>query len=75
MIITAVELFAEHMRGCLLVGGGVVGADVMRARLVANLRHLREAYDCLLKLDLPSQVKFPFNISSEPFCDIEMKQV
>lgn len=58
MIIAAVELFSEHMRGCLLSAGGgrLLGPDALRLRLVANLRHLREAYDSLLKLDLPSQV-------------------
>ncbi|XP_028039948.1 exocyst complex component 2 [Bombyx mandarina] len=55
MIIAGVELFSEHMRACLLSGGGVTSADAARARLVANLRHLREAYESLLKLDLPSQ--------------------
>ncbi|CAK1548634.1 unnamed protein product [Leptosia nina] len=56
MIIAAVELFSEHMRTCLLSGGGsTLGPDTLRSRLVANLRHLREAYDSLLKLDLPSQ--------------------
>ncbi|XP_072935687.1 exocyst complex component 2 [Epargyreus clarus] len=54
MIIAAVELFAEHMRACLL-GNGTASAEAMSARLAANLRHLREAYDSLLKLDLPSQ--------------------
>lgn len=57
MIIAAVELFAEHMRACLL-GTGNASAEAMRARLAANLRHLREAYDSLLKLDLPSQVHY-----------------
>lgn len=62
MIIAAVEVFSEHMRECLLSGGGSVAGggalpvDVLRTRLLANLRHLREAYDSLLKLDLPSQV-------------------
>ncbi|KAG6455553.1 hypothetical protein O3G_MSEX009291 [Manduca sexta] len=55
MIIAGVELFSEHMRSCLLSGGGAVSADTLRTRLVANLRYLREAYDSLLKLDLPSQ--------------------
>ncbi|KAJ8734975.1 hypothetical protein PYW08_014225 [Mythimna loreyi] len=57
MIIAAVELFSEHMRSCLLSAGGgkLVPTDALRVRLVANLRHLREAYDSLLKLDLPSQ--------------------
>ncbi|CAD0195349.1 unnamed protein product [Chrysodeixis includens] len=56
MIIAAVELFSEHMRACLLAPGGkLVPTDTLRARLLANLRHLREAYDSLLKLDLPSQ--------------------
>ncbi|XP_026324011.1 exocyst complex component 2 isoform X2 [Hyposmocoma kahamanoa] len=61
MIIAAVEVFSEHMRECLLSGGGSVAGggalpvDVLRTRLLANLRHLREAYDSLLKLDLPSQ--------------------
>lgn len=57
MIIAAVELFSEHMRACLLSPGGgkLVPTDTLRVRLVANLRHLREAYDSLLKLDLPSQ--------------------
>ncbi|XP_028164499.1 exocyst complex component 2 [Ostrinia furnacalis] len=53
MIIAAVELFSEHMRACLLSGGGSGAAP--DARLTANLRHLRETYDSLLKLDLPSQ--------------------
>lgn len=56
MIIAAVELFSAHMRACLLSGGGSAAPDAMRSRLVANLRHLRETYDSLLKLDLPSQV-------------------
>ncbi|KAI8430152.1 hypothetical protein MSG28_000537 [Choristoneura fumiferana] len=61
MIIAAVEVFAAHMRACLLTGGGGGGSgggapvDAVRARLLANLRSLREAYDSLLKLDLPSQ--------------------
>ncbi|KAJ2943891.1 hypothetical protein O0L34_g8215 [Tuta absoluta] len=57
MIIKAVEQFAEHMRACLMSGGGerVAGSAAADARLVANLRYLREAYDSLLKLDLPSQ--------------------
>ncbi|CAH2068965.1 unnamed protein product, partial [Iphiclides podalirius] len=58
MIIAMVESFSEQMRSCLLSGGGAVGtasAEVLRARLVANLRHLRDAYESLLKLDLPSQ--------------------
>ncbi|KAL0849914.1 hypothetical protein ABMA28_011844 [Loxostege sticticalis] len=55
MIIAAVELFSAHMRACLLSGGGSAAPDAMRSRLVANLRHLRETYDSLLKLDLPSQ--------------------
>ncbi|XP_022826629.1 exocyst complex component 2 [Spodoptera litura] len=57
MIIAAVELFSSHMRACLLAPGGakLVPTDTLRVRLVANLRHLREAYDSLLKLDLPSQ--------------------
>lgn len=55
MIITGVELFAEHMRGCLLSGNGVASAKIVRSRLVDNLRHLRETFDCLLKVDLPSQ--------------------
>ncbi|GBP94707.1 Exocyst complex component 2 [Eumeta japonica] len=62
MIIAGVELFAEHMRTCLLPtqgfsggGGGTVAVDMVRARLTTNLRYLREAYDTLLKLDLPSQ--------------------
>lgn len=55
MIIAAVEVFSEHMRCCLLTGAGSVSADLLRTRLVANLRYLREAYDSLLKLDLPSQ--------------------
>lgn len=57
MIIAAVQVFSEHMRACLLSGGGSVPADAMRSRLVSNLRHLRETYDSLLKLDLPSQVR------------------
>lgn len=59
MIIAMVESFSEQMRACLLSGGSAVGsasAEVLRARLVANLRHLRDAYESLLKLDLPSQV-------------------
>ncbi|XP_013148421.1 PREDICTED: exocyst complex component 2 [Papilio polytes] len=61
MIIAMVESFSEQMRGCLICtsggggGGAAVAADVLRARLLANLRHLRDAYDSLLKLDLPSQ--------------------
>ncbi|CAH0406116.1 unnamed protein product [Chilo suppressalis] len=55
MIIAAVELFSTHMRACLLSGGGGAGADAMRARLNINLRDLRDTYDALLKLDLPSQ--------------------
>lgn len=55
------ELFSEHMRACLMSGGGSVSGDAMRVRLVANLRHLREAYDSLLKLDLPSQVSICSN--------------
>ncbi|XP_045529762.1 exocyst complex component 2 [Pieris brassicae] len=58
MIIAAVELFSEHMRYCLMGGSGAAGAlppDTLRARLLANLAHLREAYESLLKLDLPSQ--------------------
>ncbi|XP_039765827.1 exocyst complex component 2 [Pararge aegeria] len=55
MIIAAVQLFSEHMRSCLLSGGVPPSADVLRTRLVANLRSLREAYESLLKLDLPSQ--------------------
>ncbi|XP_063634029.1 exocyst complex component 2 [Cydia splendana] len=56
MIIAGVEVFAVHMRSCLLAGGGgAVPVDALRARLVANLRSLRDAYDSLLKLDLPSQ--------------------
>ncbi|XP_045542416.1 exocyst complex component 2 [Papilio machaon] len=67
MIIAMVESFSEQMRSCLIctgAGGGAgpgaggaagVAADVLRTRLVANLRHLRDAYDSLLKLDLPSQ--------------------
>ncbi|PZC87269.1 hypothetical protein B5X24_HaOG201505 [Helicoverpa armigera] len=57
MIIAAVQLFSEHMRACLLSPGGgkLLPTDALRVRLVANLRHLREAYDSLLKLDLPSQ--------------------
>ncbi|XP_023934089.1 exocyst complex component 2 [Bicyclus anynana] len=55
MIIAAVQLFSSHMRACLLAGGAPPGADVLRARLLANLRSLREAYESLLKLDLPSQ--------------------
>ncbi|CAH2262199.1 jg26825 [Pararge aegeria aegeria] len=51
----AVQLFSEHMRSCLLSGGVPPSADVLRTRLVANLRSLREAYESLLKLDLPSQ--------------------
>lgn len=60
------EVFSEHMRACLLSGGGGVGGggalpvDVLRTRLLANLRHLREAYDSLLKLDLPSQVFYTY---------------
>lgn len=59
MIIAAVELFSEHMRQCLMGGTGTSGAlapEALRARLLANLAHLREAYESLLKLDLPSQV-------------------
>ncbi|XP_060810472.1 exocyst complex component 2 [Amyelois transitella] len=55
MIIAVVEQFSEHMRLCLLSGGGTVAHDVLRARLTTNLRHLREALDSLLKLDLPKQ--------------------
>ncbi|XP_048481795.1 exocyst complex component 2 [Plutella xylostella] len=67
MIIESVELFATHMRGCLLPGGGAggggggtggaggAGAERVRARLVENLRALREMYEALIKLDLPSQ--------------------
>ncbi|XP_026764058.2 exocyst complex component 2 [Galleria mellonella] len=55
MIIAAVEQFSTHMRACLMSGAGNVSADTLRLRLVANLRSLREAYDSLLKLDLPSQ--------------------
>ncbi|XP_059049390.1 exocyst complex component 2 [Achroia grisella] len=55
MIIAAVEQFSSQMRTCLMCGGGAVSADTLRLRLVANLRSLREAYDSLLKLDLPSQ--------------------
>ncbi|CAG9107285.1 unnamed protein product [Plutella xylostella] len=67
MIIESVELFATHMRGCLLLGGGGgtggasgaggggAGAERVRARLVENLRALREMYEALIKLDLPSQ--------------------
>nr|XP_034841374.1 exocyst complex component 2 isoform X2 [Maniola hyperantus] len=55
MIIAAVQLFSEHMRACLLAGGVPPSADVLRSRLLANLRSLREAYESLLKLDLPSQ--------------------
>ncbi|XP_063373703.1 exocyst complex component 2 [Cydia amplana] len=56
MIIAGVEVFAVHMRACLLAGGGgAVPSDALRARLVTNLRSLRDAYDSLLKLDLPSQ--------------------
>ncbi|KAL4705672.1 hypothetical protein ACJJTC_011234, partial [Scirpophaga incertulas] len=54
MIIAGVEVFAGHMRNCL-VGGGTAPAEATRARLAANLRHLRDTYDALLKLDLPSQ--------------------
>lgn len=56
MIIAGVEVFSEHMRACLLSGNGAATVESLRARLVANLRYLREAYDSLLKLDLPSQV-------------------
>lgn len=58
MIIAAVKLFSEHMRTCLLSGSSTksLPTDALRVRLVANLRHLREAYDELIKLDLPSQV-------------------
>ncbi|XP_045510493.1 exocyst complex component 2 [Colias croceus] len=56
MIIAAVEVFSEHMRLCLLAGGGAaLPADALRSRLGANLRNLRDAYESLLKLDLPSQ--------------------
>ncbi|KAG7304291.1 hypothetical protein JYU34_011232 [Plutella xylostella] len=69
MIIESVELFATHMRGCLLPAGGAggaggggagggaggAGAERVRARLVENLRALREMYEALIKLDLPSQ--------------------
>ncbi|XP_045761389.1 exocyst complex component 2 [Maniola jurtina] len=55
MIIAAVQLFSEHMRACLLSGGAPPTAEVLRSRLLANLRSLREAYESLLKLDLPSQ--------------------
>ncbi|KAM3958266.1 exocyst complex component secretory 5 [Aphomia sociella] len=55
MIIAAVELFSSQMRTCLMSGGGAAAADTVRLRLVANLRSLREAYESLLKLDLPSQ--------------------
>ncbi|XP_053600638.1 exocyst complex component 2 [Plodia interpunctella] len=54
MIILVVERFSSDMRGCLL-GGGAASHDTLRARLCANLRHLREALDSLLKLDLPKQ--------------------
>ncbi|OWR47027.1 Exocyst complex component 2 [Danaus plexippus plexippus] len=59
MIIAAVEVFSDQMRSCLLSSGpsagSAVAADVLRTRLLANLRSLRDAYDSLLKLDLPSQ--------------------
>ncbi|CAG9576085.1 unnamed protein product, partial [Danaus chrysippus] len=59
MIIAAVEVFSDQMRSCLLSSGpnagSSVAADVLRTRLLANLRSLRDAYDSLLKLDLPSQ--------------------
>ncbi|XP_068629047.1 exocyst complex component 2 [Battus philenor] len=61
MIIAMVESFSDQMRGCLICSGGGsgapggAGAEQMRTRLAANLRHLRDAYDSLLKLDLPSQ--------------------
>ncbi|CAB3245306.1 unnamed protein product [Arctia plantaginis] len=57
MIIAAVELFSDHMRTCLLSGTGSknLPIDALRVRLVANLRHMREAYEELIKLDLPSQ--------------------
>lgn len=59
MIIAAVELFSDHMRTCLLSGSGSksVPIDALRVRLVTNLRHMREAYEELIKLDLPSQVR------------------
>ncbi|CAH0722849.1 unnamed protein product, partial [Brenthis ino] len=55
MIIAAMQQFSEQMRACLLAGGAAPGAEALRARLLANLRSLREAYESLLKLDLPSQ--------------------
>nr|XP_026484674.1 exocyst complex component 2 [Vanessa tameamea] len=55
MITSAVQLFSTHVRACVLSGGAAAGADTLRARLLANLRSLREAYESLLKLDLPSQ--------------------
>ncbi|CAH2099615.1 unnamed protein product [Euphydryas editha] len=55
MITTAVQQFSEHTRACVLAGGAAPSADAARARLLANLRSLREAYESLLKLDLPSQ--------------------
>ncbi|VVC88644.1 unnamed protein product [Leptidea sinapis] len=57
MIIAAVELFSEHMRTCLLSSGSSsnMGLEATRSRLLSNLRHLREAYESLIKLDLPSQ--------------------
>ncbi|XP_050665877.1 exocyst complex component 2 [Leptidea sinapis] len=57
MIIAAVELFSEHMRACLLSSGSSsnMGLEATRSRLLSNLRHLREAYESLIKLDLPSQ--------------------
>lgn len=63
MIIAAVELFSGHMRSCLLGGAGAAGAEALRSRLAANLRHLRLAYTDLLKLDLPSQVVYHAGVS------------
>lgn len=56
MIIALVQQFSEQMRACLLSGGTAPSAELLRSRLLANLRSLREAYESLLKLDLPSQV-------------------
>lgn len=70
MIIAAVDLYAEIVREALLTDAGTLGDAALLSWLANNLKKLREAYDALIKLDLPSQ---PLDIVKRVIQDVKVQ--